>query len=184
MSSIARNSIVGSPIARQALSALGVLAIVGVLSGGAVSAFLGLREDQANVAALEDQAQALDARVGRLGSDKPSASDASPFLQADTITLAGAVLQQRVENAVAAVGGRLASSRVEVGGGSSKNQVALEAELTLAQPATQQLLYDLETGKPYLFVDSFEARSSEDAESHDPQTRLSFKVTGEWGGAK
>jgi general secretion pathway protein M len=171
--------------ARQAFSALGLFAVIAALFGGAVSTALGLRDDQASVAALEEQAQALDARARRVTQRKEGGEPSSPFVDAATVTLAGAVLQQRVEAAVAAANGRLASSKVDVGGRANERRVALEAELTISQPDMQKLLYDLESGRPYLFVDSFEARAPDKTDAQAPaDMRVSLTLSGQWGGPK
>lgn len=170
---------------RQNLSAIGFFAIVAALLGGAASSAVGLRDQQAEVASLTEQAQALEARMRRIGPNKAAGADDSPFVDAATITLAGAALQQRVENAVAAVGGHLVSSKVEVGGRGAEKRVALEAELTVAQPDMQKLLYDLETGRPYLFAETFEARAPEKSDAQAPgDMRVTLTLTGQWSGPK
>lgn len=171
-------------VARQSLSALGLFGLVALLAGAAVSVALDLRDAQVNVARLDEQAQALDARARNVAPRKDAAK-VSPFVDAPSVTLAGAALQQRVETAVAAAQGRLASAKVEVGGRADPRRVALEAELTIAQPDMQKLLYDLETGRPYLFVDSFEARGPEKVDVRAPtDMRVSLTLSGEWGGPK
>ena len=171
--------------ARQSFSALGLFGLIALLLGAAVSVALDLREAAANVAALDEQARALEARTRNVAPRKGAEAAASPFVDAPSVTLAGAALQQRVEAAVAAAHGRLASSKVDVGGRTDARRVALEAELTVAQPDMQKLLYDLETGQPYVFVVSFEARAPEKFDAQAPaDMRVSLTVAGEWGGAK
>jgi general secretion pathway protein M len=171
-----------SPLARQGLSAAGFFAIVVLLGGGAISTALALRDEQAEVSALTAQDQALEARAHRAAPNKQTVFSASPFVSANTITQAGAMLQQRVESAVAAAGGVLASSRVDVGANGDKKRVALEAELTIAQPQMQKLIYDLETGQPYLFVEAFEARMPEGDAQDAGHTHVTLTISGEWGG--
>jgi len=172
-------------VARQSLAALGFFAVVALLIGGAATGALALRDEQASLDSLKDQAQALEARARRIAPHKGGEAEASPFIDADTITLAGAVLQQRVESAVAAAAGRLVSSKVEVGGRSDAKRVALEAELTILQPDMQRLLFDLETGRPYLFVEAFEARAPEKTDAETAaEMRVSLTLSGQWGGVK
>jgi general secretion pathway protein M len=173
-----------SPLARQGLSAAGLFAIVFLLGGGAILTGLALRDEQADVAALTAQEQSLEAHAHRVAPNKQTDFATSPFVTASTITQAGAMLQQRVESAVAAAGGALASSRVDVGASGDKKRLALEADLTIAQPQMQKLLYELETGQPYLFVDAFEARMSEGDAQNGGHAHVSLTISGEWGGPK
>ncbi len=170
---------------RQSLSAAGFFALVAALLGGAASTAVELRDRQAEVASLTEQAQALDARVRRIGPGKAGGPVDSPFVDAATITLAGAVLQQRIEAAVTAAGGHLVSSKVEVGGRGAEKRVGLEAELTIGQSDMQKLLYDLETGRPYLFVEAFEARAPEKGDGQAAgDMRVSLNLSGQWSGPK
>jgi hypothetical protein len=57
--------------------------------------------------------------------------------------------------------------------------------LTISEPDMQALLYDLETGRPYLFVDAFEARAPEaTSEPGAGAMRVSLTVSGQWSEAK
>ena len=135
--------------ARRALSALGVVAVVAIALGAALSSALSLRDARAEVAALSEQEQAQEARERRLAPSPGPDKVVSPFFEARTITLAGAALQQRLEAAVSAAHGRLVSSRVEVAPRGDERAVSLAAELTIAEPDMQALLYDIETGRPW-----------------------------------
>jgi len=171
--------------ARRAASALGLIAVVALLIGGAAATALALKEQQANVDSLTEQSAALEARAKRLTPRSGRDPSASRFFEARTITLAGAAVQQRLESAVSAARGRLASSKVEVGPRGDERRLGLTAELTIAQPDLQALLFDLETGRPYLFVDSIEARAPEAGEGADREAmRVSMTVSGQWGGPK
>jgi general secretion pathway protein M len=166
-------------IARQSLSALGFLAVVALLFAGAASTALALWDARANLATLGDADQALKARAQKVGPRKEVTGQASPFLDTPTITLAGAMLQQRVESAIAAAGGKLASSQVEVGGRGNEKRVGLQAELTIAQSGMQSLLFDLEAGAPCLFVESLEAHAPEKIETGGDM-RVALTVSGQW----
>jgi general secretion pathway protein M len=106
----------------------------------------------------------------------------SPFLDGQTITVAGAALQQRVEDAVAKAGGVLISSQVELEGPDAKNGfVGLTASTEVSQAAVQTILYDIEAGMPYLFIDKLSIQSPEvfgDPESG--RTRMTIGVVGQW----
>jgi len=114
------------------------------------------------------------------------ASDASvsgsPFLDGRTITIAGAALEQRVGAAVAKAGGALISSQVELDGPEAKNGfVTLTASVEVAQAALQTILYDIEAGMPYLFVDKLSIQSPEDfGEPESGRMRMTMSVVGQW----
>ena len=166
---------------RQFLSALAVVALVALLLGGAASTALALREQQASVVDLTEQLAGLDAREHRLEPRAGRNPNASPFFEARTVTIAGAALQQRLEAAVSTAHGRMVSSKVDVAPREDEHRVTLSAELTIAQPEMQTLLYDLETGRPYLFVDAIEVRAPEAASE---AMRVSLTVSGQWSVTK
>ena len=77
-----------------------------------------------------------------------------------TLTVAGAALLQRVADAVTKVGGNVLSSQVDVQGVQAKDgYVSVLASCEIEQAAMQRLLYDLEAGMPFLFVEQFVAQS-------------------------
>jgi len=168
---------------RQALSALGVFAIVALALVGALLTALSLRDAQSNVSDLGDQLAALQAREKRLPSPAGRDPVAAPSFEVRTITQAGAALQQRVEAAIGAAKGRLVSSKADIDSHASERRISLAAELTIAEPDLQSLLYDLETGRPYLFVDAFEARASE-AANENGVMHVSLNLSGQWSEAK
>ena len=164
---------------RQALAAFGVFALVALALAGALWTALSLRDAQANVSELGEQLAALQAREKRLPAPLGRDPIAAPSFEARTITQAGAALQQRVEAAIGAAKGRLVSSKADIESHASERRIALAAELTIAEPDLQTLLYDLETGRPYLFVDAFEARASEGG--NEPGVlRVSLSLSGQW----
>jgi general secretion pathway protein M len=172
-------------VLRRSLSTLGFFAVISLIAAGAASTAIEMRDEQASVTTLTEQSQSLEARSHRLSPLEKREINASPFFDAPTITLAGAALQSRVEAAVLAANGQLISSNVEVGGRGSERRVRLDAELTISQPDMQKLLYDLETGAPYLFVDAFEAHAPERSDGEQRGVmHVSMALSGQWGGAK
>jgi general secretion pathway protein M len=168
---------------RQTVYALGVLATIAVALTAATTTALSLREQRANVAELSDRAVALQARERQLKPAPGRDPSASPFFVANTITVAGAALQQRLEAAVAAARGTLVSSKVEVAPTGNEHRIALAAELSISEFDMQALLFDLETGRPYLFVEAVEARSQEGASEHGALS-VSLNLSGQWSEAK
>jgi general secretion pathway protein M len=167
------------------LSALGAIAVIALALGGALSTALALREARADVAALAEQDRALRAHEKLLAPPPGRDPNVAPLFEARTITQAGANVQQRLEAAITKAHGRLMSSKVEVAPRQDERRVDLTAELTVAEPDLQALLFDLEVGRPYLFVNALAARASESAD--DPQSRtmrVSLSVSGQWSQSK
>lgn len=110
----------------------------------------------------------------------------SPVLEGPTVTVAGATLLRRVGGVVTRFGGNVLSSQVDLQGAQSKDgfvKVSLECEID--QSSLQQLLFDLETGMPFLFVDQLVAQAPEAATGAlKGKMRVSILVSGQWQGAK
>jgi general secretion pathway protein M len=115
-----------------------------------------------------------------------SLATGSPVLEGPTVTVAGAALLQRVAGAVTRVGGNILSSQVDLQGAQSKNGfVKVSVDCEVAQAALQQLLYDLEAGMPFLFVDQLVAQAPETTTNALSQKmRVSLLVSGQWQGVK
>jgi general secretion pathway protein M len=78
------------------------------------------------------------------------------------------------------------SSQVDVKEAQQKaGLVSMVASLELGQPDLQKLLYDLESGMPYLFVDQLTVQAP-DTVTHGEGGRLRvvLGVSGQWQGAK
>jgi general secretion pathway protein M len=110
----------------------------------------------------------------------------SPFLEGPTVTVAGAALQQRVTGAVTKVGGSVLSSQIDLEGSKAKQgYVSLVASCEVEQPALQQLLYDLEAGMPFLFVDQLVVQAPQaGAGEESARMRVLLGVSGQWQGAR
>jgi general secretion pathway protein M len=110
----------------------------------------------------------------------------SPFLEGATVTVAGATLLQHVTAAVTKLGGNVLSSQVDLQGTQSKTGfLTIIASCDIDQPGLQQLLYDVEAGMPFLFVDQLvvQAPASFGA-SGDGKLRILLAVSGQWRGGK
>jgi len=150
-----------------------------------------LAELQDRHSALMAATDILDQLEGRktAGPAGPAAGTApagSPFLEGQTLTVAGAALQQRISSAVAKVHGTVLSSQVELQDTQSRDGfVRLIASCEVDQPGLQELLYDLEAGMPFLFVDQLEVQAPPNGTSQDGgRMRLLIAVSGQWQGAK
>ena len=141
--------------------------------------------------AARDSAQALlDQIEGRTrpGARTPVAQlgmPGSPFLEGQTVTVAGAALQQRVGNAVKTVGGNVLSSQVDLQGTDSKKGfVSLTASCEVDQPALQQLLYELEAGMPFLYVDQLTVQAPQQTGADNARMRVLLGISGQWQGTR
>ncbi|HEU0082757.1 MAG TPA: type II secretion system protein GspM [Bradyrhizobium sp.] len=161
----------------------GLLASIGI----AVTDILDHQRALAQTSDLLDQLQGRRARGGgasSLAKEHPG----SPFLEGPTVTVAGANLLQRVAAAVGQVGGTIQSSQVDLLGTQAKDGfVGLVVSCEMEQPALQKLLYDLEVGMPFLFVDQLDVQVPQTTalnEAANGKIRVVLGVSGQWQGAK
>jgi general secretion pathway protein M len=154
-----------------ALLAMTWLALAGIYSGES---------------ALAETASLLERLQGRKVSPAADggAMTGSPFLEGPSVTVAGAALLQRVAGAVTRAGGSVQSSQVDVAG-SQGGMVKLEISCEIGQADLQHLLYDLEAGMPFLFVDELTAEMPQAVGANDGVGRMHVQlaVSGEWQGA-
>jgi general secretion pathway protein M len=172
------------------LALLAYVAIVAVLGVVTVGALADLYDRSAALSATTDMLDQLEGRKASPAGAAASASTpaGSPFLEGQTITVAGAALQQRVTGAVGKLGGNVLSTQVDLQGTLSKQGfVSLTASCEVDQPALQQLLYDLEVGMPFLFVDQLVIQAPESGTGQEGtagRMRVLLGVSGQWQGAK
>ena len=110
----------------------------------------------------------------------------SAFLEGATVTIAGAALIQRVAGAVTKVGGSVLSTQLELKGTQSRaGFLSILASCEIEQVGLQQLLYDLEAGMPFLFIDQLVVQAaSTPSSSETGRLRILLAVSGQWQGAK
>lgn len=118
---------------------------------------------------------------GRIdGRDMPPGS---PFLEGPSATVASAALLQRVLGAVTRIGGNVLSSEVLVQSTGNDKYLKVNVTCELNQEAVQTLLYDLEAGMPFLFVNQFVVEAPPSNSERKPM-HVSVAVSGLWPGAK
>jgi general secretion pathway protein M len=166
------------------------VAVTGVLLISAGIALLNILEHQralAQTSDLLDQLRGRKARGGAaavLGAEHPG----TPFLEGPTVTVAGATLLQRVAAAIANVGGTIQSSQVDVLGTQARDgAVGLIVSCEMDQPSLQKVLYDLEAGMPFLFVDQLDVQVPQTTtlnETGAGRIRVVLGVSGQWQGTK
>jgi general secretion pathway protein M len=146
-------------------------------------------DHQRALAQTSDMLEQLQGRRARAGASPLAAEHpGTPFLEGPTVTVAGANLLQRVAAAVGQVGGTVQSSQVDLLGTQAKDGfVGLLVSCEMEQSALQRLLYDLEVGMPFLFVDQLDVQVPQTTAANDSGTgkiRVVLGVSGQWQGNK
>jgi general secretion pathway protein M len=164
---------------------LGATILLAFVIGSSLTDILSKRADVAASAAMLEQLEGRRPAAVRAQTDGVAPSG-SPFLEGATVTVAGAALLQRVTAAVTKLGGSVLSSQVELQGTQSKaGFLTIIASCDIDQPGLQQLLYNLEAGMPFLFVDQLVVQTSTSlAASGDGRLRILLAVSGQWRGSK
>jgi general secretion pathway protein M len=164
----------------------GVLLLLLFAISGSLADILGRRADVAASAAMLEQLEGRQPAGVRGLASGVAGRSGSPFLDGATVTVAGAALLQRVTAAVTKLGGNMLSSQVDLQGTQSKSGfLTIIASCDIDQPGLQQLLYDVEAGMPFLFVDQLVVQAPASfAASGDGRLRILLAVSGQWQGAK
>ena len=106
------------------------------------------------------------------------------YLSSQQETLASAELQQRAKDVIERNGGQLVSAQVLTGQRAGNATVAaLRVNMRGDVKVMQQVLYELETGKPVLFVDQisiagYGARTAQAQPAREPELTIRFDMSG------
>jgi len=162
-------------------SYIGVVAICVLAIWGALA---DLHDRYGALAAATDMLDQIEGRKGATGHVAlGNAPSGSPFLEGRSVTIAGAALQQRVTGAVTKTGGNVLSTQIDLNSTQAKNGfISLIVSCEVKQPALQQLLYDLEAGMPFLFVEQLEVQAPQATGQEDAAMRVLITVSGQWQG--
>jgi len=164
------------------------LAVAGGLLVTAGLAVANILDHQRALAQTTDLLDQLQGRKARGGASASAGRPGALFLEGPTVTVAGAALLQRVASAVGNVGGTVQSSQVDVLGTQAKDGfVGLVVSCEMEQPALQKVLYDLEVGMPFLFIDQLDVQVPQAAASSEAgagRIRVVLGVSGQWQGNK
>ncbi|MDQ6703866.1 MAG: type II secretion system protein GspM [Pseudomonadota bacterium] len=170
--------------------AVPLLGYAALIMGLAVITWLALASLAGDYADYTAAADLLDRLEGRKpateASGLASGPAGSPFLEGRTVTVAGAALRQRVVAAVRDAGGNVLSSQVDLQGSQAKQgYISLSANCEVGQGALQPLLYDLESGMPFLFIDQLviqmpQSNGATGAETETARMRVQIDVSGQW----
>lgn len=124
------------------------------------------------------------ARKGIAGAPD-AASAGSPFLEGSTVSVAGAALLQRLTGAVARAGGTILSSQVDLQNSPQKpGFISVTASSEMDGTSLQPLLYDIEAGMPFLFIDQLVVQVPSGAGNASGKMRVLISVSGQWQRAK
>jgi len=170
---------------RPNLSALVYLALVGAGFLVAIAAAAQIVDRYQYLSASNEMLARLRDRAAPHSALSPlrdASPKASPFLTGSTITVASAGLLQRVAGLITAAGGTISSSEVEPQSAQGKDgYVRVTVNCELEQTKLQQVLYDLEAGMPFLFIEQLVAQGPQ---PENPRMRLVIEISGVWPGAK
>ena len=173
------------PLAAAAL--YGLLIVLFVF--GSVSTVLDLLERRTTASAAADILAQIEGRgSARAPAAVPtdvSVPAGSPFVEGATVSVAGATLLQRVAAAMTQAGGNVLSSQVDLQGTRSKSGfLTVIVSCDIDQPGLQQLLYGVESGMPFLFVDQLVVQTPANSAAGEGRLRILLAVSGQWQGAK
>jgi general secretion pathway protein M len=166
------------------LAAVIYLALLALLIATTSLMVVGLSESYGERNASLDRLTRLEGHETHSNSDLPSGVEAwppgSPVLEGSTVTIAGAALLQRVSSAITRANGSLDSSELEGPQPEAKDKLLrATATFEIAQPALQNVLFDIEGGMPFLFIEQlFVNPVSEDGR----KVRVVARVSGRWSG--
>ncbi|WP_024507296.1 type II secretion system protein GspM [Bradyrhizobium sp. ARR65] len=143
------------------------------------------RSDVAASAAMLEQLEGRKPAVSGAAGDT-TAPSGSPYLEGATVTVAGATLLQRVAGSVMKFGGNVLSTQLDVPNTPAKaGFISMIASCEIEQPQLQQVLYDLEAGMPFLFIDQLVVQTPVNGSEADKgKLRVLLGVSGQWRGAK
>jgi general secretion pathway protein M len=187
MNSVAmlRKTIVTSPL-MAAVAYVGLVFVLLFTVIISIANSLGQRAEVASSAVMLEQLESRRPAAARGQSADVSMPAGSAFLEGATVTIAGAALIQRVAGAVTKLGGNVLSTQVELNGTQSKTGfLSILVSCEIDQVELQQLLYELEAGMPFLFIDQLIVQApSTLSSSGSGKLRILLAVSGQWQGAK
>lgn len=151
-------------LSREQMLAIAALGMLLILCGTVIAVSLRMRIDAA--AELAQRQDVLDRLVARQHArtdpqsrSKPTAAPASAFLNAATLGLASADLQAYVARLAERHAALVSFGSQSPGGEKVANAVRIEASMDISLGELQVLLYQIESGTPYVYVDSVTAHA-------------------------
>lgn len=175
--------------ALKVLSRTAALALLYYVISLAVMVFLSwialasLADRYAAYSAMADRVAKLEGHVRDVGQANGAGEEkiVSPFLEGDSLTIAGAALQKRATGAVEEAGGNVLSAHADLQEDRSESeQITLTISFEIEQGGLQKMLYDIETGTPYLFIDRLAIQSPESPQGDASRLKITMNVVGQW----
>jgi general secretion pathway protein M len=178
-------AITTSPILAAAIYA-GLVVVLLFTVVTSIADVVGQRDEVASASAMLEQLEGRRPAAVRGPSGDVTMPSGSAFLEGATVTIAGATLLQRVAGAVTKFGGNVLSTQLDLQGTQSKTGfLSMIASCEIDQSELQKLLYDLEAGMPFLFIDQLVVQTPVTSSgSGGVRLRLLLAVSGQWPGAK
>src|SRR5947209_11634384 len=181
---VLRKTFVSSPLPAAAAYGGLIFALVFVVITSIADIF-GQRAEVVASAAMLEQLEGRRPTPTRGQPAEVSMPSGSAFLEGATVTIAGAALIQRVAGAVTKFGGSVLSTQLDLKGTQSKaGFLSILASCEIEQVGLQQLLYDLEAGMPFLFIDQLVVQAPSTSGSGSGKLRILLAVSGQWQGVK
>jgi general secretion pathway protein M len=179
-----RKTIVASPL----LAATAYVGLVVLMLFTVATSMVDVVDQRSEVAASATMLEQLEVRTAAKPGSPGNVTmpSGSAYLEGATVTVAGATLLQRVASTVVKFGGNVLSTQLDVQSTSGKpGFLSMIASCEIEQPQLQQLLYDLEAGMPFLFIDQLVVQTPTTASgSESGKLRVLLAVSGQWRGAK
>lgn len=172
----------------KAASVAGYVALMVIAIAFTWSAASAVSDERASVSAAETMLSELQGRSAHDRRDQflplKGAPAGSPFLQGATLNVAAASLLQRVGAAVRRVNGNVLSSQVDLNDARAKQGWAgLVVSCEIEQASLQPLLYDIEAGMPFLFIDQLVIQTPT-LGTNSSRMRIVLAVSGQWWSGK
>ena len=175
-------------LGREALISIGALGALLVVCASVIGFPLQARLDTGReLDARSRTLSQLEARVKARNEARPRSGSVAPaaaFISASTQGLAGAQLQAYLQQTADAQHATVVSSGVEPAKHEDgRGSIRLQATLDLNAKALQALLYQLESGTPYVFVDALAVQLpgvGGQRASEDPLLRVTLGLRAVW----
>ena len=160
------------------------LVYVGLVMALGLTTFLTLADLAERYRARNASVEMLSRLAGQTKSEHGAPKDlgpvGSPFLDGQTVTIASASLLQRVATVISTSGGTVVSSELaQQGTQAADGYVMAIANCELEEEALQKVLYEIEAGLPFLFIDQLNVQASSDS-GQGRRLRVRFAIAGLW----
>ena len=164
------------------------IGLILLLALGTWSAIADLFDRRSGLAAVQEHFERLErsAPPRNIGSGASGVTTESSLLEGTTVTVAGATLLQHVAAAVAKADGNIVSSQLDLQGVHSQaGFVSAITSCELDQSALQSLLYDLEAGLPFVFIDQLVVQAPAiSSVNQEGRMRVLLRVSAMWLGGQ